>query len=235
MENNEVIIFRGKGKKEVFNDVNSVSVIGDKVILRGEKLLKRIKVPRKFNILLNGGIGSLEVPLEDANRKKIKRLLAGSRSYGMEINGLLPKLSFKDSNIKVGISLENNEDLLNNYISREGRDSDLFFKFMVKATGIYESLIKGISKETKLVEVKKKVSNILELLLKADMTFTSFNFAPYLNTIISSLQSILSKCDTSPYKKVSCIWFDNMMIKHYISKIVNSKHFRHILNIGTVA
>ena len=232
MEDNEIIIYRGKGKKEVFNRVSSVSVIGNKVILSSEDLLKEIKVHRRFNILLNGDIGSLEVPLNEVNRKKVKRLLAGSRLYGMEINGVVPKLSLKDSCINIGISLENNLGLLNSYIGNDDRDSNLFLKFMVKATDIYESLIKNISKETKLVEVKKKVSDMLELLLKADMTFTSFNFAPCLNSIISSLRNILSKCNASPYKKVSSIWLDNIIIKYHISKIVNSKHFRYILNAG---
>lgn len=234
MKDNEIIIYRGKGKKDTFNNIDSISVRGNKVLLEGYSILEEVKVPKRFSILLNGKVGNLIVPSEEIKRSRIKRLIAGPRVYNMEINGVLPKLSLKESNIKIGVSLENNLELSKNYINKDSNDKNLFAKFFINATDIYESLAKNLSKETKLGEVEKKVKEILHFVKEAEKTFTSFNFAPYLNSIIWSLNSILSKCISTPDKKVSSIWLDNLKIRHYISKILNSMYFRNILSASTV-
>lgn len=234
MEDNEIIIYRGKGKKKTFNNINSISVRGNNVLLEGYSILEEVKAPRRFNILLNGKVGNLIVPSEETKRNRIKRLIAGPRVYNMEINGVLPKLSLEESNIKIGVSLENNLEFSKNYMNKDSNDKNLFAKFFINATEIYESLAKNLSKETKLEKVEKKVKEMLYFIKEAEKTFTSFNFTPYLNSIIWSLNNILSKCISTPDKKVSSIWFDNLKIRHYISKILNSMYFRNILSASTV-
>ena len=139
------------------------------------------------------------------------------------------KLSFKDRNAYIGISVENSSDLESNILNNCKSDTVIFIKSIMNIVNIYEGFTKKVSKSSELKYMSKDIDSMLDLAVKANNTFTSFNFAPSLNSIISNLSSLVSKCNLSPSKKISSYCLTNILLKYHISKIYNSKDFRDLI------
>lgn len=226
MGSNEVVIYKGRGKKLSFENINNISVIENKVILDG---ILVTKISKRFNIHISGVVDNIVAPLDEKNSLKLKRLVGEDRIYDMYIKGFLQELSFKDSNAYIGISVENSSDLENNVLNNCKSDTDIFIKSIMSIANIYEGFTKKVSKNSELKYMSKDIDSMLDLAVKANDTFTSCNFAPSLNSIISNLSSLVSKCNLSPSKKISSYCFTNILLKYHISKIYNSKDFRDLM------
>lgn len=226
MGSNEIVIYKGRGKKLSFENINNISVIENKVILDGTLVTK---ISKRFNIHISGVVDNIVAPLDEKNSLKLKRLVGEDRIYDMYIKGFLQELSFKDSNAYIGISVENSSDLESNVLNNCKSDTDIFIKSIMNIVNIYEGFTKKVSKNSELKYMSKDIDSMLDLAVKANDTFTSCNFAPSLNSIISNLSSLVSKCNLSPSKKISSYCFTNILLKYHISKIYNSKDFRDLM------
>lgn len=226
MGSNEIVIYKGRGKKLSFENINNISVIENKVILDGTLVTK---ISKRFNIHISGVVDNIVAPLDEKNILKLKRLVGGDRIYDMYIKGFLQELSFKDSNVYIGISVENSSDLESNILNNCKSDTDIFIKSIMNIVNIYEGFTKKVSKNSELKYMSKDIDSMLDLAVKANNTFTSCNFAPSLNSIISNLSNLVSKCNLSPSKKISSYCFTNILLKYHISKIYNSKDFRDLM------
>ena len=226
MNSNEIIIYKGGGRKTTYSNINKVSISNNKVYLDNTLVAN---IPKRFNIRLNGMVGNVIAPLVEDNSLKIKRIIGGSGVYDMSIEGNISELSFKDSNSFIGVYVENSYDFESSLLNTGESDADSFIKFIVNMSNIYEGVSKKISKDSQLKDISKDIEDMLDLALKANKTFTSCNFAPSLNTIISNLNSIISKCKTNPSKKVKNFYFSNILLKYHINKVYNSRNFRQIM------
>lgn len=226
MGSNEIVIYTGRGKKLSFENINNISVIENKVILDGTLVTK---ISKRFNIHVSGVVDNIVAPLDEKNSLKLKRLVGEDRIYDMYIKGFLQELSFKDSNAYIGISVENSSDLESNVLNNCKSDTDIFIKSIMNIVNIYEGFTKKVSKNSELKYMSKDIDSMLDLAVKANDTFTSCNFAPSLNSIISNLSSLVSKCNLSPSKKISSYCCTNILLKYHISKIYNSKDFRDLM------
>jgi len=235
MVGNEVIVYRGMGRKSTYSNIDSVTVRGCRVCLKGEGIFETVFFPIGFNILLKGKVNELLIPSNEDQRRKIKRVIGCSKARSIEINGVLPRLSFKDNCTNIGVSFENNSDLLRAYLNKNIKEKVIFAKYIIDATEIYEGYINSISKETTLSEIKKPVEDMLDLLSQAEATFVSCYFTPSLIPVISSLNNILSKCKSNPSKKASSVWYSNMKVKYYLGKIFNNVHFRNIFRAYAIS
>ena len=226
MNSNEIIIYKGRGRKTTYSNINKVSISNNKVYLDNTLVAN---IPKRFNIRLNGMVGNVIAPLIEDNSLKIKRIIGGSGVYDMSIDGNISELSFKDNNSFIGVYVENSYDFESSLLNTGESDADSFIKFIVNMSNIYEGVSKKISKDSQLKDISKDIEDMLDLALKANKTFTSCNFAPSLNTIISNLNSIISKCKTNPSKKVKNFYFSNILLKYHINKVYNSRNFRQIM------
>ena len=241
MGSNEIVIYKGRGKKLSFENINNISVIENKVILDGTLVTK---ISKRFNIHISGVVDNIVAPLDEKNSLKLKRLVGEDRIYDMYIKGFLQELSFKDSNAYIGISVENSSDLESNVLNNCKSDTDIFIKSIMNIVNIYEGFTKKVSKNSELKYMSKDIDSMLDLAVKANDTFTSCHFdvqliggiclhrgniAPSLNSIISNLSSLVRKCNLSPSKKISSYCFTNILLKYHISKIYNSKDFRDLM------